>query len=107
MGNLKDLLGMIPGVGKAIRDLDMDDDAFKGIEAIIYSMTPQERENPKIIDGNRRKRIAAGSGVEVAQVNQLLKQFEQARKVMQLMGGAKGGRRGMNMGALKRQMGGR
>ena len=107
MGNLKDLLGMIPGVGKAIRDLDVDDDAFKGIEAIIYSMTPEERENPKIIDGNRRKRIAAGSGVEVAQVNQLLKQFEQARKVMQLMGGAKGGRRGMNMGALKRQMGGR
>lgn len=107
MGNLKDLLGMIPGVGKAIRDLDVDDDAFKGIEAIIYSMTPEERENPKIIDGNRRKRIAAGSGVEVAQVNQLLKQFEQARKVMQLMGGANGGRRGMNMGALKRQMGGR
>lgn len=107
MGNLKDLLGMIPGVGKAIRDLDVDDDAFKGIEAIIYSMTPEERENPKIIDDNRRKRIAAGSGVEVAQVNQLLKQFEQARKVMQLMGGAKGGRRGMNMGALKRQMGGR
>lgn len=107
MGNLKDLLGMIPGVGKAIRDLDVDDDAFKGIEAIIYSMTPEERENPKIIDGNRRKRIAAGSGVEVAQVNQLLKQFEQARKVMQLMGGAKGARRGMNMGAMKRQMGGR
>ncbi len=108
MGSLKDLLGMIPGVGKAIRDLDVDDNAFKSIEAIIYSMTPEERENPKIIDGNRRKRIATGSGVEVAQVNQLLKQFEQARKVMQLMGGAKGSaRRGMNMGALKRQLGGR
>lgn len=105
MGNLKDLLAMIPGVGKAVRDLDVDDNAFKSIEAIIYSMTPQERENPKIIDGNRRKRIAAGSGVEVAQVNQLLKQFEQARKLMQVMGGKGGGRRGMNMGALRQQMG--
>lgn len=105
MGNLKDLLAMVPGLGKAVRDLDVDDNAFKSIEAIIYSMTPTERENPKIIDGNRRKRIAAGSGVDVAQVNQLLKQFEQARKLMQVMSGGKGGaRRGMNMGALRQQM---
>ncbi|MDD7438860.1 MAG: signal recognition particle protein [Bacteroidales bacterium] len=101
MGNLKDLLGMIPGMGKAIRDLDVDDDAFKSIEAIIYSMTPEERSNPKIIDGNRRKRIAKGSGVEVQQVNQLLKQFEQARKVMQMMGGGGKGKKGMNMAALR------
>lgn len=101
MGNLKDLLGMIPGVGKAIRDLDVDDNAFKSIEAIIYSMTPEERSNPKIINGNRRKRIASGSGVEVQQVNQLLKQFEQARKVMQLMGGGGKNKKGMNMAALR------
>ena len=104
MGNLKDLLGMIPGMGKAIRDLDVDDNAFKSIEAIIYSMTPEERSNPKIINGNRRKRIASGSGVEVQQVNQLLKQFEQARKVMQLMGGGGKNKKGMNMAAL-RQLG--
>lgn len=103
MGNIKDLLGMIPGVGKAIRDLDVDDNAFKSIEAIIHSMTPQERSNPKLIDGSRRKRIAVGSGVEVQQVNQLLKQFEQARKVMQLMSGG-GKKRGMNMAAMQRQM---
>ena len=103
MGNIKDLLGMIPGVGKAIRDLDVDDNAFKSIEAIIHSMTPQERANPKLIDGSRRKRIAVGSGVEVQQVNQLLKQFEQARKVMQLMSGG-GKKRGMNMAAMQRQM---
>lgn len=107
MGNLKDLLGMIPGMGKAIRDLDVDDDAFKSIEAIIHSMTPEERSNPKIINGNRRRRIADGSGVEVQQVNQLLKQFEQARKVMRMMSGGGKGRRGMNMAALRRQMGGR
>ncbi|MBR8702853.1 signal recognition particle protein [Porphyromonas levii] len=101
MGNLKDLLGMIPGMGKAIRDLDVDDNAFKSIEAIIYSMTPEERSNPKIINGNRRKRIASGSGVEVQQVNQLLKQFEQARKVMQLMGGGGKNKKGMNMAALR------
>ena len=101
MGNLKDLLGMIPGMGKAIRDLDVDDNAFKSIEAIIYSMTPEERSNPKIINGNRRKRIASGSGVQVQQVNQLLKHFEQARKVMQLMGGGGKNKKGMNMAALR------
>lgn len=108
MGNLKDLMAMIPGMGKAIRDLDVDDDAFKGIEAIIYSMTPEERANPNLINGSRRKRIAEGSGSEVQQVNMLLKQFEQARKLMQVMsGGGKKGRRGMNMGAIQRQMRGR
>lgn len=107
MGNLKDLMSMIPGVGKAIRDLDVDDDAFKGIEAIIYSMTPEERLHPDIINGSRRKRIADGSGTDVAQVNQLLKQFEQARKAMQLLSGGGKGKKGMNMAAMKRQMKGR
>lgn len=102
MGNLKDLMGMIPGVGKAIRDLDLDDDAFKGIEAIIYSMTPEERSNPSIINGSRRKRIADGSGSDVSQVNNLLKQFEQARKAMQLLSG--GGKGKMNMAQMRRQM---
>ncbi len=87
MGNLKDLMAMIPGVGKAIKDLDIDDNAFKSIEAIIHSMTPEERQNPKIIDGSRRKRIATGSGTTVNEVNQLLKQFEQTRKMMKLLSG--------------------
>ncbi|MDO4695245.1 signal recognition particle protein [Porphyromonas sp.] len=87
MGNIKDLMAMIPGVGKAIKDLDIDDDAFKGIEAIIFSMTPEERANPTLINGSRRKRIADGSGTKVQDVNQLLKQFEQTRKVMRLMSG--------------------
>ena len=73
---------MIPGVGKAIKDMDIDDDAFKGVEAIIGSMTPQEREHPEIIDGSRRKRIAAGSGTSLQEVNRLLKQFDQTRKMM-------------------------
>ena len=92
MGNLKDLMGMIPGVGKAIKDIDIDDDSLKPIEAIIKSMTPKERENPDIINGSRRQRIAKGSGTSVNQVNQLLKQFEQMRKMMKTMnkmGGAK------------------
>lgn len=80
MGNLKDLIGMIPGMGKAIKDLDIDDDAFKGVESIIYSMTPEERSNPNIINGSRRKRIAAGSGRSIQEINNLLKQFEQTRK---------------------------
>ncbi|KGL49263.1 signal recognition particle protein [Porphyromonas cangingivalis] len=87
MGNIKDLMAMIPGVGKAIKDLDIDDNAFKSIEAIIFSMTPEERTNPAIINGSRRKRIADGSGTKVQDVNQLLKQFEQTRKVMKLMSG--------------------
>ncbi len=92
MGNIKDLMGMIPGVGKAIKDIDIDDDSLKPIEAIIKSMTQTERENPDIINGSRRQRIAKGSGTSVNQVNQLLKQFEQMRKMMKTMnkmGGAK------------------
>ena len=90
MGNIKDLMGMIPGMGKAIRDMDIDDDAFKGIEAIIHSMTFQERENPAIIDGSRRKRIANGSGTSVQEVNQLLKQFGDAKKMMKMMNSSSG-----------------
>jgi len=83
MGNIKDLAGMIPGVGKMMKDIDIDNDAaFKGIEAIIMSMTPEERDNPEIINGSRRKRIADGSGTNVAEVNKLLKQFETTRKMM-------------------------
>ena len=82
MGNIKDLASMIPGVGKAIRDVDIDNDAFKGIEAIIMSMTPAEREHPEIINGSRRQRIAKGSGTTLQDVNRLLKQFEDMRKMM-------------------------
>jgi len=89
MGNVKDLIGMIPGVGKAIKDLDIDDNAFKRIEAIIQSMTPEERNNPHIINGSRRKRIAAGSGTSVPEVNKLLRQFDEMRKMMKTI--AKGG----------------
>jgi signal recognition particle subunit SRP54 len=84
MGNMKDLLGMIPGMGKAIKDINIDDNAFKGIEAIIHSMTPAEREDASIINGSRRKRIAAGSGTTVEEVNKLLKQFEETRKMMRM-----------------------
>lgn len=96
MGNLKDLASMIPGVGKQIKDLDIDDDAFKGIEAIIYSMTPKERTNPEILNGSRRARIAKGSGTNVQEVNKLIKQFDETRKMMRLMtsGGAKAALRG-------------
>lgn len=90
MGNVKDLMAMIPGAGKAMKNLDIDDDAFKGIEAIIQSMTPDERVNPPLIDGSRRKRIAAGSGTSVQEVNQLLKQFNETRKMMKAVSG-KGG----------------
>jgi signal recognition particle subunit SRP54 len=89
MGNMKDLMGMIPGVGKAIKNLDIDDNAFKGIEAIISSMTPAERSNPMLLNGSRRKRIAEGSGTTVMEVNRLLKQFDETRKVMKMV--AKGG----------------
>ena len=95
MGNLKDLMGMIPGVGKAVKDLDISDDAFKGIEAIINSMTPAERKTPDIINGNRRKRIAMGSGTDIQQVNQLLKQFEEMRKMMRSMNKLQGAGRAM------------
>ncbi|WP_297172215.1 signal recognition particle protein [uncultured Porphyromonas sp.] len=85
MGNLKDLVSMIPGVGKMVKDLDISNDAFKGIEAIIYSMTPEERAKPSILDGSRRKRIAEGSGTSVAEVNRLIQQFDQVSKVMRKM----------------------
>lgn len=85
MGNLKDLASMIPGVGKAIKDVDIDDNAFKGIEAIIQSMTPLERRNPEIINGSRRQRIAKGSGTSLQEVNRLLKQFESTRKMMKMV----------------------
>jgi signal recognition particle subunit SRP54 len=92
MGNIKDLMGMIPGMGKAMKGLDIDDDSFKPVEAIIRSMTPTERQNPDIIDGRRRKRIADGSGRNITEVNNLMKQFEDMRKMMKQMnkmGGAK------------------
>ena len=85
MGNLKDLVSMIPGVGKMVKDLDISNDAFKGIEAIIYSMTPEERTKPSLLDGSRRKRIADGSGTSVAEVNRLIQQFDQVSKVMRKM----------------------
>ncbi len=85
MGNLKDLASMIPGMGKMLKEIDIDDNAFKGVEAIIFSMTPMERENPHLIDGSRRKRIAAGSGTSIQEVNRLLKQFDDTRKVMKMM----------------------
>jgi len=87
MGNMKDLVGMIPGVGKAMKDVDIDDDAFKGIEAIIHSMTPEERRKPAIINANRKKRISKGSGTSVQEVNQLMKQFNQMSKMMKMMQG--------------------
>ncbi len=85
MGNLKDVMGMIPGMGKAMKGMDIDDDAFKHIEAIIFSMTAQEREDPSIINGGRRKRIAAGSGTNIQEVNRLLKQFSETRKMMKMV----------------------
>lgn len=97
MGNIKDLASMIPGMGKALKDVDIDNDSFKGIEAIILSMTPQEREHPEIINGSRRKRIADGSGTSLPEVNKLLKQFEGTRKMMKTVMGA-------NMGNMMRGM---
>ncbi len=85
MGNMKDLMGMIPGVGKQLKNIEIEDDAFKSIEAIIYSMTPEERRNPKIINSSRKKRIARGSGTSIQEVNQLIKQFEQMSKMMKMM----------------------
>jgi len=87
MGNVKDLMGMIPGMNKAMKNVDVDDDSFKGIEAIINSMTKFERRNPKILNGSRRKRIALGSGTDITQVNQLIKQFSQMSKMMKMMQG--------------------
>ena len=92
MGNIKDLMAMIPGVGKAIKDMDIDDNAFKSVEAIIYSMTPEERANPDIINASRRARIARGSGTDIQEVNRLMKQFEMIRKTMKTVAGGKFGR---------------
>jgi len=89
MGNIKDLASMIPGVGKAMKNLDIDDDAFKNIEAIISSMTAEERENPVVLNGSRRKRIANGSGTDIQEVNRLIKQFDETRKMMKMMSGGK------------------
>ena len=88
MGNLKDLASMIPGVGKAIKDIDIDDNAFKGIEAIIRSMTPKERSHPEILNSSRRQRIAKGSGTNIQEVNRLIKQFDQTRKMMKMVTGS-------------------
>ncbi len=96
MGNMKDLLGMIPGMGKAMKDVNVDDNSFKPIEAIIRSMTFQERENPELINGSRKNRIAKGSGTSVPQVNQLLKQFEDMRKMMKTMNKMGGGKRALS-----------
>jgi signal recognition particle subunit SRP54 len=96
MGSMKDLMGMIPGAGKMLKDVDIDDDAFKGIEAIIHSMTPEERSNPKLINSSRKKRISQGSGTTVQEVNQLLKQFNQMGKMMKMMQGG-GGQKMMEM----------
>lgn len=97
MGNMKDLMGMIPGMGKMMRNIDIDDDAFKHIEAIIHSMTPAERTDPKLINGSRKKRIARGAGRDVTEVNKLLKQFADMSKMMKMMQGSGGRRNMMNM----------
>ena len=97
MGNVKDLLGMIPGVGKAVKDMDIDNDAFKGIEAIIKSMTPAERTDPSLLNGNRRKRIADGSGTSIQEVNKLIKQFEDMRKMMKAFSGGNAAKLMRNM----------
>ncbi|MDD3272765.1 MAG: signal recognition particle protein, partial [Bacteroidales bacterium] len=103
MGNIKDLAAMIPGVGKALKDVDMDNSSFKSIEAIIQSMTKEEKNNPAVLNGNRRKRIAMGSGTSIAEVNRLVKQFEDMRKVMKNMagGGAKNAMR--NMASIRKR----
>lgn len=98
MGSVKDLLGMLPGMGKALKGVEIEDDAFKGVEAIIYSMTNEEREKPQIINGSRRKRIAQGSGSTVQDVNKLIKQFEETKKMMRMLGNKK------NMMGMMRQM---
>jgi len=100
MGNLKDIAGMIPGMGKALKDVEIEDDAFKHIEAIIYSMTPAEREDPSLMSGTRRKRIADGSGTSIQEVNRLLKQFTETRKMMKMV--AQGKRIGNTMPGFRK-----
>ena len=106
MGNVKDLAAMIPGVGKQIKDLDIDDNAFKGIEAIINSMTPKERANPDIINQSRRRRIAAGSGTKLEDVNRLMKQFDQTRKMMRMVTGMNSSKMAQMANAMKAMKGG-
>ena len=96
MGNMKDLLGMVPGMGKALKDVEVDDNTFKPLEAIIRSMTMEERENPEIMNSSRKERIARGSGTTVPQVNQLLKQFTELRKMMKTMNKMGGGNRALS-----------
>ncbi len=103
MGNIKDLASMIPGMGKALKGVDMDNDSFKSIEAIILSMTQQERDNPAILNGNRRKRIAEGSGTSIAEVNRLIKQFDDTRKMMKTMTGGGAAKTARAMGTLRRR----
>ena len=106
MGNIKDLASMIPGVGKQLKDLDIDDDAFKGIEAIINSMTPKERQNPDIINQSRRRRIAAGSGTKLEDVNRLMKQFDQTRKMMKMVSGMGSSKMAQMANVMKAMKGG-
>ncbi len=106
MGNIKDLAGMIPGVGKAIKDVDIDDNAFKSIEAIIQSMTPKERQNPDIINQSRRNRIAKGSGTKLEDVNRLMKQFDQTRKMMKMVSGMDRSKMAQMAAAMKNMKGG-
>lgn len=101
MGSMKDLVGMIPGVGKAMKDVEIEDDAFKHIEAIIHSMTPEERKKPAVLDAKRKLRVAKGSGTDIQQVNQLLKQFDQMSKMMKMMQGAQGKNLMRMMGQMK------
>jgi signal recognition particle subunit SRP54 len=98
MGNVKDLMGMIPGMGKMVKDVDIKEDSFKHVEAIIHSMTPKERSNPDLLSGPRKKRIADGSGRNIQEVNKLMKQFEDTRKMMRMMSDKKG------MANMMRQM---
>jgi len=101
MGNIKDLMGMIPGMGKMMKDVDIDDSAFKGIEAIIQSMTEKERSNPELLNGSRRKRIASGSGTSIQEVNRLIKQFEDMRKMMKMFTNGQAQRMMRNMPARR------
>ena len=103
MGNIKDLASMIPGMGKALKDVEMDNSAFKSIEAIIQSMTLEERENPSLLNGSRRKRISEGSGTSIAEINRLVKQFEDTRKMMKNMAGGASGKAMRAMGALRKR----
>jgi signal recognition particle subunit SRP54 len=103
MGNIKDLASMIPGMGKMLKDVEMDNSAFKSIEAIIQSMTQVERENPAILNGSRRKRIADGSGTSIAEINRLIKQFDDTRKMMKSMTGGGAAKAARAMGSLRKR----